>query len=87
MLASTMRPLRDAHLDLLLSPFCAPEPIPMAGFDPQQCQVYREAVEAGLRTIAKCLNTYDVSSNKAGPWRTLNSRFLGASPSQYLIGV
>lgn len=51
----------------------------MAGFDPQQCQVYREAVEAGPRTIAKCLNTYVVSSNKAGPWRTLNSRFLGAS--------
>jgi hypothetical protein len=76
-LARVMCPLQNAQLDLLLTPFCAPEPVPMAGFDLQQCQQYREVMESAPKNAAKWLNTYVVSANKAGPWRTLNSRFLG----------
>lgn len=71
---------QERDLDLLLSPYCAPDPIPSFGFPWKDCDLFLASMNGISPLLAKSLGCYVLACNKTGPFETETSRVLPFMP-------
>ncbi|KAJ3088196.1 hypothetical protein HK102_009326, partial [Quaeritorhiza haematococci] len=78
MLLSVMQQIQQSRVDLILTPYSAPYPIPDPWTFPEKdAKVYQAVVEQTPVDNSKRCGAHVVSVNKAGSWESRISRFWG----------